>query len=105
MWMDGLGGRGTTYGLTADVGMPDLGIELHNRRAEGVFCGDLDVDNIPPPFVRCTRRTKDAGLEVRQVITTLGRFGRDIRVGNIGAHIAQLFGNTAHSTGRHRERI
>lgn len=102
MWMGSFRGRGTTYGLTADVGMPNFGIELHNRRAEGVFGWDLHVNDIAPPFVRRARRTKDASLEVCQVIATLGRLGRYIRVGNIDTHVAQLFGNTAHSAGRHR---
>lgn len=61
--------RTLTYCLAADVGMPYFCIELHDWGPERVVVGYLDVDRIRAPLIRCTRRTLEGALEMRQIIS------------------------------------
>lgn len=58
------------YRLTADIGMPDLGLELHDRRAEWVFIGYPDVDKISAILVGSTRRTFEGTPDMSEVVPT-----------------------------------
>lgn len=86
-----------TYGLAADVGMPDFGVEFHDGRAEWVLGWDADVDDKAASLVRRARRAGNAGLEVRQV-AGLGGLGRDLAAG-VGFDVGQLFGDAPGTTG------
>ncbi len=100
---DGRWGTGErqTYGLAADVGMPDLGVELHDGRTEGILGGDLDVDDVLAALVWSARGPGYASLEVCQVAAAVDGLGRDVGVGSVGSHVAQLLGDTAHPARRH----
>lgn len=65
--MNGLGRKGT-YGLTADVGMPDFVLEFHDRRPEWVFIGDLDVDLVYASLVLRPGWAFERALQVCQVL-------------------------------------
>lgn len=56
-----------TYRHTADVWVPDLGVELHDGRLEGVHVWDNDVDLESSPRIGRVGRTSKATLEVNQV--------------------------------------
>lgn len=85
--------------------MPDSSVEAHDGRAEGIFGGDLDVDDVLASLVGGARRPRDAGLEVCQITAAVDRLGRDVGVGGIGSHITQLLGYTADPTRRHDGRM
>lgn len=57
---------------TGDVGVPDLGHELHDRRLEWVVWRDLYVDVVRGAMVGCVGRATKDTLEVCQVIKSVG---------------------------------
>lgn len=91
--------------MAADVGMPDSGVEAHDGWAEGILGGNLDVDDVLASLVWGTRGPRDAGLEVCQITAAVHGLGRDVGVGGIGSHVAQLLGHTADPTRRHGGRM
>jgi hypothetical protein len=58
---------GWTYSLTADVGVPDFGIELHGGGAKRIVGVNLDVDDVGASFIWRARGTRYLCLQVRQV--------------------------------------
>ena len=49
--------RLTTYGLAADIRMPDFGLESHVGWTEGVFIRNLDIDEKGASFIGSSRRS------------------------------------------------
>lgn len=87
-----------TYGGAADVGMPDLGQELHLRALEGVRVGHDDFDLVAPALVRRVGRAGDGADEPREGVVA-GRGGVDARVVAVGLYVLQLLGYAAISGG------
>lgn len=58
----------STYSLGTDIGVPDLGLELHLWGAEGVLAGNPDVDKVGTAFIRCVGRASKLASKVREVI-------------------------------------
>lgn len=81
--------------------MPDLGVELHDGGSEGIFGGDLNVNDEFASLVRRTRWTGNAGLEMCQVGVDIGRLGGDVRNGGISLNIGQLLSHTTKSVTSH----
>ena len=89
-----------TYGYAADVGMPDLGRELHNGRFEGVVVGNLDVDLKGSSLVRRVGRAGEDALQVGEV-RLIDEVCHDTRVVPVGLNILQLLGDSAFPGGGH----
>ena len=83
-----------TYCLAADVRMPDLGIELHNRRSEGILGGDLNIDSESSSLVRGARRASDSSFEMCQITRVVGGLGGDLGNAGIGLNVRQLLGDS-----------
>ena len=99
-WWKGWRGRGcSTYRLAADIWVPDLGIELHYRGAEGVIIWYPDVDIICTTFIGRAGRALEGTLEVCEVGRTDGA-GFDIGEG-VAVDIGYFFLDPASSAGRH----
>ena len=64
------------YCLTADIRMPDLGVELYYRRLEGIVFGDPDVNGECAAGVGSVGRRWEAALEVGEV-PVIGMVGHD----------------------------
>jgi hypothetical protein len=69
-----------TYGLRADIGMPDLGLEAHDGRSERVFARDLDVHGECAALVRRVWRPVELAAEVCEVIAVAGGLDDDLGV-------------------------
>jgi hypothetical protein len=57
-----------TYGLGADIRVPDLCLKAHDRRPERVLAGDLDVDMEGAALVRCVWRSEELASEMCEVV-------------------------------------
>lgn len=60
-------GEGRAYRLTADVGVPDLGVEAHLRGLERVVVGDHNIDHELAAGIWAVWWSGDGALEVEQV--------------------------------------
>lgn len=96
------GGRVDTHGLAANVGMPDVGLEAHQGRAERVLGRDFNVDNETATLVRRARGACNTGFEMGQIAGLVGGLGRDV-ARRIGLYVGQLFGDSSGSA-RHVDR-
>ena len=91
-----------TYCLAADVRMPDLGIELHDRRSEGILGGDLNIDSESSSLVRGAGRASDTSLEVCQVTPSIvGGSGRNVRDRGISLDVGQFLGDSTNPIASH----
>ncbi len=54
--------------------MPDLCLELHDRWAEGVLGGYLDVHKVCGAFVRCVWRAIELASEMCEIFAISSRF-------------------------------
>src|SRR5690348_10275395 len=54
----------TTYRLTADIGVPNLCIELHHRCIERILIRNLNVDRVGSPRVRRIGRSGKSALQM-----------------------------------------
>lgn len=90
---------GSAYCLRADVGVPYLGLEAHDRWPEGIFTGDLDVYLECAALVRCVRRSVELALEVCEVVAIA--CGLDNNLGElVMLDVGDLFGNPPSPIGR-----
>jgi hypothetical protein len=72
--------------------VPDLGLETHDRRPEGVFARDLDVYLECAALVRCVWRPVELALEMCEVIAI--SCGLDNNLGELVVlDVGDLFGN------------
>ena len=90
-----------THRLTADIGMPDLGLEFHNWWFERVLCRDRDVDIIVPTFVRSPWRTWERATQMGDILVITHGVCRNLRAA-IRMDISQLFRNPTRSIGSHQ---
>ena len=86
--------------MTADIRMPDLGLEFHGRRSEWIFSRYSDIDLVGATFIRGARRTRKRASEVGNVTVAANRFRRDLRAG-ICADIRDFLRDTAGPVGSH----
>lgn len=89
-----------TYRLTADIWMPDLGLELHDRRTERVFIGYLNVHKICTVFVGRAWGAFEGTPEMSEVVTTSQWISRDLRM-RIRVDVCDFFRDTAVAIGSH----
>lgn len=73
--------RSSTNRLTANVGMPHFGVELHDRGPKWIVIRDADIDFIGTSLVRGAGWSSKGALEVGDVISTTDRFRLDLRLG------------------------
>ena len=88
------------HGLTADIGMPDLGIELHYRRAKRVIIWYPHIHHICPSLIRCAWRTFECTFEVCEIGAVAygaGLYVREVVV----VDVCHLFCNAAGTACRH----
>lgn len=90
-----------THRLTADIGMPDLGLEFHNRWSERVFCRDLDIDIIATTFVWGPRRARERATQMGDILVITHGVCQNLRAA-IRVDISQLFRNPTRSIGSHQ---
>jgi hypothetical protein len=82
--------------------MPDLGLEFHDRRAEGILGGDSDVNREFASFVRRIGWSLKLSAEMRQIIFAPCRLNDDVTV-LIILDVGDLLGNAAGTVGGHYE--
>ena len=97
-------GAHKTYCLAADVWMPHLGVEFHDRRTEWVLLGNRDVDDKCASFVGGSWRTLKASLEMRDVLAVAGWSSRYLGY-LVRMDIRNLLGHPASSIGGHFTRL
>lgn len=88
------------YRLTADVGMPDFGVEFHYWRPEGVFARYPDVDGVCAALVRGAWGPFEGTLQVREVVPAADRVGVDVRCG-VGMYVGDFLRDSTGSVGGH----
>lgn len=88
--------------MTANVRMPDLGHKLHMGRSKWIIVGDFDVDGIGATFIGCSWRPWERASKMREIITTVQWFSRDLRL-CVGMNVGDLFGDTPRTIARHRK--
>ena len=94
--------RSSTYSLTTDVWMPDLGVELHDGRSEGILSRDPNIYNKLPTLVRGAGRASDTSLEVCQVTPSIvGGSGRNVRDRGISLDVGQFLGDSTNPIASH----
>ncbi len=91
------------YGLTADVGMPDLGLELHHGRPERVLCWYLYVNPVPSALIWSIWWAEKLAPKMRQVIRNY-RFDQYPGV-RVVLDIGDFLGDTASATGAHCAKV
>lgn len=96
-------GQGLAYRLTADIGVPDFGLELHDWRPERVFRGYFDVNFIGSTLVGSTWGSSEGSPQVGEVVPTSHRFSCNLRVG-IRMDICDLLCNTARTVRSHGDK-
>lgn len=79
--------------LTADVRMPDLCLELHFRRAEGVVRRYHNIDLESAALVRRVWWTEECPFQMIYLIRTVGRRQEDLAEG-IGGRLLDLLVDT-----------
>lgn len=84
--------------MGADVGMPDLGLEAHDRWPEWVLAGDLDVYHECAALIRCVWRPVKLSFEVCEVIAVSCGLDNDLGV-LVVLNVGDLFGDTPGSIG------
>lgn len=67
-----------THRLRADIGVPDLGLKLHDGRAEGILAGYLDVDIEGSALVGCVWRPEELASKVCEVLAIACRLNHDL---------------------------
>jgi hypothetical protein len=87
--------------LTANVGMPDLSLELHHGRSERVFGRYPNVDFVCAALVWGTRRPGECAPEMCDIIVVAHGLCSDLGVG-VCADIGDLLCNTASPIRSHR---
>lgn len=85
---------------TADVGVPDLGIEAHRRGLEGIHVRNDNVDLELATSIRSVGRADKGALEVCQV-RRVDRAGIDAGVVLVIVDVCQLLGDAALASGGH----
>lgn len=80
--------------MAADVWMPYLGVEPHNRGLERIVVGYPNVYGICSPFIRSAGRTLEGALEMCQVVAIAEQGCRDLREG-IALDVGDFFGDAA----------
>lgn len=78
--------------------MPDLCLEAHDRRSEGVFAWDLDIDCEGAAFVWCVRRPVELTAEMCEVIAVTSRLDNDLGE-LVVLDVGNLLGDTSGSVG------
>ena len=89
-----------TYSLAADIGVPYLGVELHDGGLEGVHVRDLNVDGVGASRVGSIWRGGKGAFEVHQVALVDGG-GIDARVVLVLVDVVELFGDPPLPRTRH----
>lgn len=89
-----------TYCLTADIGVPNLGVKLHRGRLKRVVIRDLNVDREGASMVRRIGRPRNRAFEVLQVDSVDWR-SVDSGVVSISLDVLKLFGHSTISAARH----
>ena len=85
-------GQPETHRHTADVGVPDPGIESHDGRLERVRVWDLNVDLEGAASVGSVGRAGKGALEMGQVGRVYG-LRKNARLVSVGMDVLQLLGN------------
>ena len=79
--------------------MPHLGLEAHDRRAEGVLAGDLDVDVEGAALVRRVWRPHELATQMCDVIAVSCGLDDDLGV-LVVLDIGNLLGDSPSAVGR-----
>lgn len=95
-----LGDHGRTYCLRADIGVPDLGLETHQRWSERVFVGNLYVHSKCAALVWCIWRPKELATQMCEVIALTSGLYNDLGVLVI-LYVGDLLCDTPVAIGSH----
>jgi hypothetical protein len=90
---------GSTYGLGADIWVPDLGFEAHDRRSEWILAWNLDVYHECAALVWCVWWAVELALEMCEVIAVSCGLNNDLGV-LVVLDIGNLFGDAPGPVGR-----
>lgn len=96
----GRSGPWETYGLAADIGMPNFRLKPHLRWFERVVIGDLDVDGKSAPDIWRVWGAGDGTLEVLQVAAVDGH-RINTRLFPVCLNVQKLFGDAPISAASH----
>lgn len=80
--------------------MPDLGLEAHDRRSEGVFAGYLNVDSEGAALVWCVWWPVELAAQMCEVIAIACGLDNDLGE-RVVLDVGDLLGNTSSSVGSH----
>lgn len=80
--------------------MPDLGVELHHRRAERIFIWYPNIDYVCAVLVSGPWWSLERPLQMRQIFTTSDCFGKNVGLA-IGVDVCNLLRDTTSSVGGH----
>lgn len=72
--------------------MPDFGVEFHDRRAEGILAGNLDVDKEGGALVWGIGRARKLATQMCEIIAVSCVLDNDLRV-LVVLDIGNLLGN------------
>lgn len=86
--------------MRADVGVPDLGLELHVRWSKRVLARDLDVDMICSTLIWCIWRPKELSAKMCEVVAVSCRLYYDLRE-LVVLDVGDLFGDPPGTIGGH----
>jgi hypothetical protein len=90
------------YSYTADIRVPQFGVELHDRRSKGVFVGYSDVYVVFPTFIGCVWWPHEAAAKMSQVVVSNGLyFNMAVR---ITVHVGDFLGDPASPMGTHDDK-
>ena len=88
--------------MTADIRVPDLGVESHLGCFERIFGVQADVDDIGASFVRGSIRAFEGAFEVCEIIEAACWLHSDLGV-RIRLEVCKLFGDTTVTLASHVE--
>ena len=84
---------GKTHCLRTDVGVPDLGLELHVRWSKRILTRNFDVDMVCGSLIWCVWRPKELTAKMCKVIAIPRRLYYDLRE-LVVLDVGDLFGDT-----------
>ena len=90
--------------MTADIRVPDFGIEGHLGCFERIFRVQADVDDIGASFIGRSTRAFEGAFEVCEIIGAACWLHSDLGV-RIRLEICELFGNTTVALASHGEKL